>query len=236
MPARIVITATESELTDLFGLPRDANTSQKARYNVAPGQLVPAIRIANGARELANLRWGLIPHWNSDLAHEGFVNARSETVAEKPSFRDAFRSHRCLVPANGFYGWKPGPKRKQPYYFRPTGDGVFACAAIWDSWHGPEGLVETVSVLTMPANELVMPMDPRMPVVVGEEHFAAWLDPNDRHPAKLLTLLTPYPAEKMECWPVSTRVNSVANDDPDLISPIPDQSQPTRTPTLFDEE
>ena len=212
MPARIVITNTASELAELFGLPGDT-PPLKARYNVAPSQLVPVIRVANDVRELVQLKWGLIPHWSREPPEEPHVNARSETVAEKPSFRDAFRLRRCLVPANGFYGWKPGKPRKQPYYFRPT-SGIFVCAGIWDRWHGPEGPVETLSVLTMPSNELVMPMDPRMPVVVGEEHFAAWLDLNDKQPAKLLTLLAPFPAERMECWAVSARVNSVANDDP----------------------
>lgn len=234
MPARLVITATAPELADLFGL--YAVGALTPRYNVAPSHDVPVVRVTGGARELVYLRWGLIPHWNSDPAHEGFVNARSETVAEKPSFRDAFCSRRCLVPANGFYGWKPGKPRKQPYLFRPAGGGVFACAAVWDSWHGPAGPVETVSVLTMPSNELVMPTDPRIPVVVGVELFAACLDPTEKQPAKLIPLLEPYPAARMECWPVSTRVNAVANDGPDLIVPIPDPTQPTRAPTLFDEE
>jgi putative SOS response-associated peptidase YedK len=220
MPARIVVTITGAGLTDLFGLPRDANTALKARYNLAPPQPTPVIRVVNGARELAHLRWGLIPHWSGDPPPEGYVNARSETVAKLPSFRDAFRSRRCLVPASGFYGWKPGAPRKQPYYFRPRDGGVLACAAIWDRWTGVEDDLETVSVLTMPANELVMPCDERMPVVLGPEHFAAWLDPKDKQPAKLLDLIKLFPAERMECWPVSTRVNSPAEDDPDVLAPF----------------
>lgn len=222
MPARIVITITETEMAGLFDLSAQPNHTQHAlpaRYNVAPLAMIPVVRMTKGVRELVELRWGLIPHWNTDPTHEGHVNARSETVAQKPSFRDAFRSRRCLVPASGFYGWKPGIKRKQPYYFRPT-SGVFVCAGIWDRWEAPEGFVETVSVLTMPANDLVKPMDERMPVIVSKEHFAAWLDPNDKHPEKMLTLLKPYPAEQMECWPVSTRVNSPEEDDPDLLTPI----------------
>jgi len=222
MPARIVMTITETEMAELFAFPPETTHTRptlKARYNVAPPAAIPVVRITNAVRELAELRWGLIPHWNTDPAHEGYVNARSETVAQKPSFRDAFRSRRCLVPTNGFYGWKPGIKRKQPYYFRPT-SGVFVCAGIWDRWESPEGLVETVAVLTMPANDLVKPMDERMPVIVSEEHFAAWLDPNDRNPTQLLTLLKPYPAEQMECWPVSTRVNAPEEDDPELLTPI----------------
>ncbi len=148
------------------------------------------------------------------------MNARSETVAEKPSFREAFRTRRCLVPASGFYGWKPGPKRKQPYYFRPRDGGVFVCAGIWDRWTSVTDDLETVSVLTMPSNELVMPMDPRMPVIVNEEHFDSWLDPNTKDPVKLLALFKPFPAEQMECWPVSTRVNDPVEDDSELLTPI----------------
>ncbi len=223
MPARLVITATESELAALFGLAPGANNARslsRARYNVAPLHDVPVVRLVNGARELADLRWGLVPHWNTDPAHEGFVNARSETVAQKPSFRSAFQSRRCLVPASGFYGWKPGLRRKQPYYFRPSGSGVFVCAGIWDRWDSPRGPVETVSVLTMPSNSLVKPMDERMPVVVGEEHFAAWLDPNEANPEKLLPRFTPYPADQMKCWPIGTRVNDPVEDDVDLLVPL----------------
>jgi putative SOS response-associated peptidase YedK len=218
MPARLAITATGSEIADLFGL--SAAGVLRARYNVAPSQTIPVVRVANGSRELAHPRWGLIPHWNTDPEHEGHTNARFETVAEKPSFRDALRSRRCLVPASGFYGWKPVGTRKQPYFFRPADGGPFACAAIWDCWDGPGGPVETVAVLTMPANELVMPMDPRMPVVVGCDQFAAWLDPSEKNPARFLARLEPHPAERMECWPVSTRVNSPTVDDPELIARV----------------
>lgn len=222
MPARTTIITTSAEMASLFGLSTTDNAPSlsKARYNVAPEQFIPVIRVMNGARELADLRWGLIPHWSRKPPDEPHVNARSETVAEKPSFRDAFRSRRCLVPANGFYGWKPTAKGKQPYYFRRRDGGVFVCAGIWDRWTSIDDDVETVSVLTMPANELVMPMDPRMPVIVGEEYFAAWLDPKAKDPGKLLAQFKPFPAEQMECWPVSRRVNDPANDDADLLTPI----------------
>src|SRR5262245_16952958 len=218
MPARLVITATGSEIAKLFGLAHEVEL--KARYNVAPPQPVPVIRVVNGVRGLAELRWGLIPHWSGDPPGEAHVNARAETVSRKPSFRDAFRARRCLVFANGFYGWKPGAKRKQPYYFRRRDGGLLVCAAIWDRWTGLEEYLETVAVLTMPSNELVMPVDERMPVIIAEEHFTAWLDPKEANPAKWITPLKPYPAEQMECWPVSTRVNSPTEDDPELISPI----------------
>jgi putative SOS response-associated peptidase YedK len=217
MPARAVLTATTPELAELFGLP--AVSALRPRYNIAPEQDVTVVRVVNSARELVELRWGLIPHWSGDPPREAHVNARSETVAEKPSFRDAFKARRCLVPFSGFYGWKGPAGRKQPYFFRPT-SGLFACAGIWDRWDSLDESVETVSVLTMPSNALVMPMDPRMPVVVSAADFAAWLDPKEANPQKLLASFKPYPAEQMECWAVSTRVNDPANDDAELLAPI----------------
>src|SRR5262249_27462487 len=160
----------------------------------------------SGVRELVDLRWGLIPHWSRHTPDKPHVNARSETVSQLPSFRDAFRSRRCLVPVSGFYGWKPGARGKKPYYFRRNDGGGLGCAGIGDRWTSVDDDIETVSVLTMPANELVMPMDPRMPVIVSEEHFAAWLDPGEKQPEKMLALFKTFPAEQMECWPVNRRV------------------------------
>jgi putative SOS response-associated peptidase YedK len=225
MPSRIVVSATGAELTALFGLAPAATDPQPVltpRYNIAPPARIPVVRVAEDKRHLVELRWGLIPRWNTDPALKAHVNARSETVVEKPSFRTSFRSRRCLVPASGFFGWKPGPRRKQPYYFRPAGGGVFVCAGIWDRWDGPDGLVETVAVLTMPANALVQPTDERMPVVMDPELFETWLDPDETRAARLLKVLTPHPVERMERWPVSTRVNSPAEDDPDLLTPVPE--------------
>lgn len=218
MPARSVITATADELAALFALA--PVPPLRPRYNAAPQQDIPVVRLSGGARELVMLKWGLVPHWNTDPALEGHVNARSETVASKPSFKSAFAQRRCLVPFSGFYGWKPTYPRKQPYFFRPKGGGLFACAGIWDRCDLPGGAVETVSVLTMPSNALVMPTDPRMPVVVEAAHFAAWLDPNTPEPDKLLKSFAPLAATAMECWPVATRVNDPAVDDARLILPL----------------
>lgn len=218
MPARSVITATADELATLFGLA--AVGPLRPRYNAAPQQDIPVVRLTSGTRELVYLKWGLVPNWNTDPSHEGHVNARSETVSSKPSFKTAFASSRCLVPFSGFYGWKPTYPRKQPYFFRPKGGGLFVCAGIWDRCEMRGGAIESVSVLTMPSNALVMPTDPRMPVVVDSVHFEAWLDPNTPDPEKLLKSFVPCPADQMECWPVSTRVNDPAEDDERLIAPL----------------
>ncbi|VTR98879.1 Uncharacterized protein OS=Geobacillus sp. G1w1 GN=EP10_16630 PE=4 SV=1: DUF159 [Gemmata massiliana] len=144
----------------------------------------------------------MIPHWNTNPKHTGFVNARAETAPEKPAFRDPFRYRRCLVPATGFFEWRTAGKKKHPYFFRRKGGGGLTYAGIWDRWDGPAGPVETVAVLTVPANQLVKPLHERMAAILPEEHFAAWLDPKETRSANLLPLLAPYPAEQMEVWPV----------------------------------
>ncbi|HJZ57906.1 MAG TPA: SOS response-associated peptidase [Gemmataceae bacterium] len=233
MCARLTLTTTTAEIADLFGLAYDL--SLQPRYNVAPSQSIPVFRNdGRGGRELVMLRWGLIPHWNTDPRHSGFVNARAETAPEKPAFRDPFKWRRCLVPADGFYEWKTlGKKHKQPYFFRKAGGGPLVYAAIWDRWEGPDGTLETVAVLTTPANELVRPLHDRMPAIVAEGHFGLWLDPKEHRPEKLRPLLTPYPAERMESWPVSGRVNSAKVDEPGLTTPQEPRVTWTQ-PTLFD--
>lgn len=234
MCARITITTTGTEIADLFGLSYDLN-NPRPRYNVAPSTLLPVLRVVNGTRELADLRWGLIPHWNTNPKHTGYVNARAETAPDKPAFRDPFRHRRCLVPADGFFEWKHVGKKKRPYYFRKAGGGMFVYAGVWDRWHGPAGPVDTVAVLTVPANDLVRPLHDRMPAIVEEGRFGAWLDPTEARPAKLLPLLTPYPVERMEKWAVSDRVNKASADGPDLLAPVAEPATPTWTqPTLFD--
>src|SRR5215211_5885791 len=141
MPSRLVFAATASELAELFAVPGTV-LALPPRYNIAPPQPVPVVRLVNNARELVGLRLGLIPHWSGDPPGDAHVNARSETVSRKPSFRDAFKARRCLVPVSGFYGWKPVGPRKQPYYFRPRGGGVLVLAGIWDRWTGLDDTVE----------------------------------------------------------------------------------------------
>lgn len=235
MCARITVTTTGTEIADLFGLSYDMShpkPAPKARYNVAPSTLVPVVRVTNGKRELVDLQWGLVPHWNTNPKHAGFVNARAETAPQKPAFRDPFRWRRCLVPADGFFEWKTvGKRTKRPYLFRPAGGGLFVYAGVWDRWNGRD----TFAVLTVPANDLVKPLHDRMPAIVGEGHFGAWLDPKEHRAAKLLPLLHTYPVERMERYAVSERANSATIDAPDLLLPVEEPPKPTWTqPTLFD--
>ncbi len=193
------------------------------RFNIAPGQQVAAVRCAGpgNARQAVWLRWGLIPYWAEDpaIGHR-LINARSETAATKPAFRVPLRRRRCLVPADGFYEWKKAGSLRQPYFIRFRDERVFAFAALWDAWEGPDHVaVESCTLLTTQPNAVVEAIHDRMPVILSPEHYAAWLDPAVVDPGRLRPMLGPYPAEEMEAYPVSRRVNSPAWDDPQCIQP-----------------
>ncbi|MBP3956935.1 SOS response-associated peptidase [Gemmata sp. G18] len=159
---------------------------------------------------------------------------RPETASEKLAFRDPFWFHRCLIPATGFFEWKTAGKKTRPYFFRRADGGTLAYAGIWDRWDGPARPVDTVAVLTVPANELVKPLHERMAAILPEEHFAAWLDPKETRPANLLPLLVPCPASRMESWPVSDRVNRASASGADLLTPVEDAVPMWTQPSLFD--
>ena len=160
------------------------------------------------------------------------INARSETAASKPSFRDPLRKQRCLIPANGFYEWLRAPKRKQPFCFEVGDGGVFAFAGLWDRWRGPDGhAVETFTILTTTPSELLADVHDRMPVILSPGHYDHWLDPTMQDVAIAVSLLKPFDSKLMKRYPVSTRVNLVANDDPECSTPV---DLPAATATLFD--
>lgn len=187
------------------------------RYNVAPTQDVPVVRAAEGSGRRADLlRWGLVPSWAKDPAvGNRMINARAETAAEKPAFRDAMKRRRCLVAADGFYEWRPDPaggKRKQPHFIRMRGDRPFAIAGLWERWGQGGEELESFTILTTSANELVSPIHDRMPVIIAPADFDRWLDPSVAA-TDVQGLLAPFPADEMEAYPVSTRVNSPSNDD-----------------------
>ena len=193
------------------------------RYNIAPTQDVPVVRSTreNGGRELVLLRWGLVPFWAKDIAG-GYkmINARAETIAEKPAFRHAFQQRRCLVVADGFYEWAKTPTgRKQPYFITVAGDQLFAFAGLWESWNSPGGeRIQSCTIAVTQANDMLRPIHDRMPAILDGDHFDSWLD--TKAPlAEAKALLRPYPGA-MALFPVSSRVNAVRNDDPDCVRPI----------------
>ncbi|HLX08653.1 MAG TPA: SOS response-associated peptidase [Thermoanaerobaculia bacterium] len=196
------------------------------RYNLAPTQEAAVVRVVapGAARALAMLRWGLIPAWAKDPAiGNRMINARAETAAEKPAFRDSFRRQRCLVAADGFYEWrKLDAKTKQPYLIRRQDRRPFAFAGLWAAWRGPaaDRPVETFTILTTSPNELMRPLHDRMPVILDRRDFTAWLDPAARDAAALQALLAPAPAGGWEAVPVSRAVNNPVHDEPDCIEPL----------------
>jgi putative SOS response-associated peptidase YedK len=192
------------------------------RYNIAPTQEVAAIRDAGAGRELVLLRWGLVPSWAKDPSvGSKLINARSETAAEKPSFRSALRQRRCLIPADGFYEWQAQADGKQPFHIRLADGAPFAMAGLWEQWKTPAGAwLQTCTILTTAANELMSPLHDRMPVMLSPEQYALWLDPGLHDAGPLQELLAPYPAEQMVAYPVSRAVNKAGNEGPGLVAPL----------------
>src|SRR5262245_35824605 len=216
MCGRRSLRARGEDLARLFGLADVPLLAE--RYNVAPTQPVPVVRQDDGTRTLALLRWGLVPSWaQPDKA--GPINARSETADTLPTFRSAFRKRRCLIPADGFFeGVRSGTKH-QPCYFRLSDGRPFAFAGLWECWHGEDGeLLETCAILTAEANDVVRPVHPRMPVLLGHGDFGPWLDPAAKA-GDLKPLLRPYAGRDLEAVPVSTFANNARSEGPRCLGP-----------------
>lgn len=216
---------TWSELVRLYRLidaPAPPPSNFPPRYNVAPTQVAPVVRLKDGRRELVLLKWGLVPHWSKDATGGAkMINCRSETVAEKPSFHTAFQRHRCLVVADGFYEWqKIGAKEKQPWFITLKDNQPFAFAGLWENWTPRDGddVLQTFTIITVPPNDLCARLHDRMPAVLGPEDWAKWLGEEALEQPK--ELLKPFASERMECWPVGKRVGNAANDDAELIERV----------------
>jgi putative SOS response-associated peptidase YedK len=225
MCGRYTLSTPTDEIAALFDLSTQLDLpALPERYNVAPTQEAAVVRVvAPGTpRRLDLLRWGLVPYWADDLSiGNRMINARSESVADKPAFRRSFRRQRCLVATDGFYEWKKEGKLKQPYHIRRKDRHPFAFAGLWERWKNPEGnLLDTFTILTTSANDLLRPLHDRMPVIVDRRDFALWLDPEVTDPAVLQPLLAPAPPDEMETVPVSRTVNSPAYDGPGCIAPL----------------
>ncbi|MFO7543457.1 MAG: SOS response-associated peptidase [Thiobacillus sp.] len=217
MCGRFALKTPASQLASHFKL--DEAVEVAPRYNIAPGTDIPTIRHSpEGKRVMHLLRWGLVPHWAKDPSISNKLsNARGETVAEKPSFRDAFKRRRCLVPADGFYEWKAEGKLKQPYYFSMKDGAPFALGGVWESWRAPNGdVLRTCCLITTEPNEIMLPVHDRMPVIVSPENYEQWLT---GEPADAQSLIKPYPVEDMQAWAVSRRVSRSGEEGDDLVKP-----------------
>jgi putative SOS response-associated peptidase YedK len=227
MCGRYFLSRTPEEIARWFGT-RSALPNFPARYNIAPTDPVLAVRFnrKSGERSLDTLRWGLVPHWAKDLKFGArAINARAESLATTPAFRDAFAARRCLVAASGFYEWKKEGGSRVPYAIMPTEEPLFAFAGLWENWRDRSGgkdtpWIRTCSIVTGGPNALLAPIHDRMPVILPREAWPRWLGEEDTSQEELSALLAPFPPERMRIYSVSPRVNSVKNDDAGLIEPL----------------
>jgi putative SOS response-associated peptidase YedK len=222
MCGRFTLAKPLLEIAELVG-DIENNVPLAPRYNIAPSQ--PILTVLNRKpRELTFTQWGLVPRWAKDPSMGSrMINARSETIAEKPAFRSSFKYHRCLILADGFFEWRKveGQKYKTPIYIRLNSREPFAFAGIYADWQGSDGSeITTSAIITTSPNELVSRIHNRMPVILSREHMKTWMDPALEKPDELAHIFTPYPASGMEAYEVSRKVNKVAFDAPDCIDPV----------------
>lgn len=240
MCGRFSLTLPVDAMSHLFGFDPESAPDLSPRYNIAPSQGVAIVRRRGEGteRELAVVQWGFVPAWARDPASmRQPINARGETVAAKPMFRDSYRYRRCLIPADGFYEWQRTAAGKQPWRIERADGAPFAFAGLWDRWQGRDGgVIESCVILTTDANEAVRPIHDRMPVMLDIGRFGPWLEAS---PVEASDLIEPYRG-KLALWPVSRRLNDPGQDDPGLIKPAADvtaesPSLPSgdQEPTLF---
>ncbi len=222
MCGRFVLNASAEQLQLLFEV---GDVPQiEPRYNIAPTQPVAIVRMTeSGKREFAHVLWGLIPSWAKDpsIANK-LINARSEGVTEKPSFRNAFKRRRCLVPASGFYEWKKNGSSKEPWFITMESGDPFAIAGLWEIWNAPDGgQLETCTLLTTEPNELAAKLHNRMPVIIARDDYALWLgsgkEDHKEYLAEVHHLMRPFPAEEMTAWPVGSKVGNPRNEGAELM-------------------
>jgi putative SOS response-associated peptidase YedK len=217
MCGRYAVTSAPEAIRALFGYPEQPNFPP--RYNVAPTQPIAIVRLMDGKRQFALVRWGLLPSWVKDPKNFTLlINARGESVIDKPAFSGAMKRRRCLVPADGFYEWKAVGTRKQPYYVRAKSGQPLAFAGLWETWTGPNGEeLETAAIVTTRANRALADIHERMPVIVPPEAFNLWLDCANVDPETAAALISPASENLLDTYEVSTAVNRTANDGPELV-------------------
>jgi putative SOS response-associated peptidase YedK len=218
MCGRYTLRTSGAKLAEAFGVEENLPLFE-ARYNVAPTQTMPVVRsrAEGGGRELARMRWGLVPSWADDKTiGNKLLNARSESVAKTPAFRAAFRKRRCLVPADGFFEWEKIGRQKHPFLISMSDGRPFAFAGLWETWHKGEEKLESFTILTTQANELLRPLHDRMPVILSPADYGAWLS-TEEDPARLPALMHPYAGGDLKAYPVNPVVNSPKYDGPQCV-------------------
>jgi putative SOS response-associated peptidase YedK len=227
MCGRFTLRTPSQDIAPLLGL--DDLPDLLPRYNIAPSQDVAAVRVTpeNQKREVVWLRWGLIPFWAKEPKTDySTINARAETVATKPTFRQAFQKRRCLIVTDGFYEWQKTDGRKQPFYIHRKDDLPFAFAGLWERWKGDADQIESCTIIVTQPNAVLKPIHDRMPVILSPADFDTWLDPGFADRTTLEALLRPYPPAEFEAYPVTTAVNNPKNDVPQCIAIVKDREPP----------
>lgn len=230
MCGRYTVTALPEALREHFGYEEQPHFPP--RYNIAPGQPVPIVRLVEGKRQFALVRWGLLPSWVKDpRAFSLLINARGKSVMDKPAFRSAMKRRRCLIPATGFYEWQADGDRKRPFFVHAKSGAPLAFAGLWETWIGPNGeQLETAAIVTTRANGTLSDIYERMPVIVPPEAFDLWLDCVNVDATTAAALIRPAPDDLLEAYEVATTVNRTANDDPKLIVPAAVSPKPGPQP------
>jgi putative SOS response-associated peptidase YedK len=220
MCARFTQHHTPAQITERFEV-QQILFQANARFNIAPGQTITVV-MRDPVRVLDGFRWGLIPAWARDpRAGNRLINARAETLAHKPAFQQALLHRRCLIPADGFFEWTGEARKRQPMYIRMRNRSLFAFAGLWEEGQEfPSGPRRTCVIVTVEPNQIMRPLHNRMPSILSSEHENLWLDPGVKDPGRLLSVLQPYPAEAMEAFAVSRKMNLPKEDDPACIEPI----------------
>ena len=219
MCGRYTLKTPVNVLAERFDL-ADYPSSLTPNYNIAPTQEVAAIVEEGEERKLEAFRWGLIPSWAKDPSiGNKMINARAETVSEKPSFRSAFKKRRCLIVADGFYEWQKTDDGKQPFHIKMNDSSPFAFAGLWETWDGDGEEIRSCSIITTEANDLMNEIHHRMPVILHPENYGVWLDSGFEEKEALSDLLKPYPSDDMELYAVSRRVNKPSNNEPSVLEP-----------------
>ncbi len=220
MCGRYTLTSSPEALRALFRYGEQPNFP--ARYNIAPSQPIAVVRLVDGQRQFALVRWGLLPSWVKDpKTFTLLINARGESVAEKPAFRAAMKRRRCLIPADGFYEWQAVGDRKRPFYVHAKSGAPLAFAGLWETWTGPNGEeLDTAAIVTTRANKTLSAIYERMPVIVPPEAFDLWLNAGEVDAATAAALIAPAPDNLLEAYEISTAVNRTANDNAKLLEPV----------------
>jgi putative SOS response-associated peptidase YedK len=226
MCGRFTVTSAPETIRALFRYPEQPNFPP--RYNVAPTQPIAVVRLQEGKRQFALMRWGLLPSWVKDpKAFSLLINARGESVLDKPAFSNAMKRRRCLIPADGFYEWQATGGRKQPYHVRAKSGAPLAFAGLWETWTGPNGEeLDTAAIITTTANRTLAPIHARMPVIVPEEAFDLWLNCAEVDAETAAALIVPAPDDLLEAYEISTAVNRVANDNPKVLERFCGDAEP----------